>query len=112
MSAKERVTVFMTPPPRGVRRRHRARYATLPAMQRLAFATTFAARMPEIRTGAWLARRWYYTPTSRRPYSVRQVSPGDRRLLAQFLVELEAVATDRDQASLRELTAMLFDRVI
>lgn len=81
-------------------------------MQRLAFATTFAARMPDLKMGAWLARRWYYTPDSRRAYSVRQVSPGDRRLLAQFMVELESDATERDDASLRELTTMLFDRVI
>jgi GNAT superfamily N-acetyltransferase len=81
-------------------------------MQRLAFAPPFAARMPDLKTSAWLARRWYYTPKTRRAYSVRQVSPGDRRLLAQFMVELNAVATERDQASLRELTSMLFDRVI
>lgn len=68
--------------------------------------------MPELKTSAWLARRWYYTPKTRRAYSVRQISPGDRRLLAQFMSELDAGATERDRGSLRELTAMLFDRVI
>lgn len=81
-------------------------------MQRLAFATTFAARMPEIKSGAWLARRWYYTPDTRRAYSVRQVSPGDRRLLAQFMVDLESDGGERDQPAHRELTSLLFDRVI
>jgi RimJ/RimL family protein N-acetyltransferase len=80
-------------------------------MQRLAFATTFAARMPDLKMGLGLSRRWYFTRT-RRAYSVRQVSPGDRRLLAQFLVELEAAGPERDQAALRDLTSMLFDRVI
>jgi GNAT superfamily N-acetyltransferase len=68
--------------------------------------------MPELKTSAWLARRWYYTPKTRRAYSVRQISPGDRRLLAQFVVELDAAATERDRGSLRDLAAMLFDRVI
>ena len=63
-------------------------------------------------TGAWLARRWYLTVKTRRAYSVRQVSPGDRRLLAEFTHELGAAATERDQASLRDLATMLFDRVI
>jgi RimJ/RimL family protein N-acetyltransferase len=63
-------------------------------------------------TGAWLARRWYLTHKTRRSYSVRQVSPGDRRLLAEFLVELKAGATERDQGSLQDLTTLLFDRVI
>ena len=61
---------------------------------------------------AWLARRWYYTPRTRRAYSVRQVSPGDRRLLAEFALALTRESTERDAHSLRELTAMLFDRVI
>ena len=68
--------------------------------------------MPKLKTSGWLARRWYYTPKTRRAYSVRQISPGDRRLLAQFVVELEAAAVERDQSSLRDLTSMLFDRVI
>ncbi len=61
---------------------------------------------------AWLARRWYYTPKSRRAYSVRPVSPGDRRLLAEFVLALNTGGKDCDPASLRELTSMLFDRVI
>jgi RimJ/RimL family protein N-acetyltransferase len=81
-------------------------------MQRVAFVPPFAARIPELKTSAWLARRWYYTPKTRRPYSIRQISPGDRRLLAQFMVELNAAATEREEVSLRELTSMLFDRVI
>jgi GNAT superfamily N-acetyltransferase len=80
-------------------------------MQRIAFAPSSPTRVPPIVT-AWQSRRWYYTPKSRRAYSVRQVSPGDRRLLAEFMVELNATATDRDHASLRDLTTMLFDRVI
>jgi GNAT superfamily N-acetyltransferase len=61
--------------------------------------------------GAWLARRWYYTPKSHRAYSVRQISPGDRRLLAEFALGLNH-AGDRDPEALRVLTEMLFDRVI
>lgn len=63
-------------------------------------------------SSTWLARRWYYTPRSHRAYSVRQVSPGDRRLLAEFALALTHEATERDAHSLRELTSMLFDRVI
>jgi len=61
---------------------------------------------------AWLARRWYMTPKTRRDYSVRQVSPGDRRLLAEFVLELNATASERDQSAVHDLTNMLFDRVI
>lgn len=61
--------------------------------------------------GSWLARRWYYTPKSRRAYSVRQISPGDRRLLAEFSVALNQ-GGDRDTDSLRVLNELLFDRVI
>ncbi len=61
--------------------------------------------------GGWLARRWYYTPKSRRAYSVRQISPGDRRLLAEFAMTLTHTG-ERDAESLRVLTEMLFDRVI
>lgn len=81
-------------------------------MQRLAFAPSLNARVPQLMTSAWLSRRWYYTPKSRRAYSVRQVSPGDRRLLAEFMVELEAAGSERDRLALRELSSMLFDRVI
>jgi len=62
--------------------------------------------------GGWLARRWYYTPKSRRAYSVRQVAPGDRRLLAEFAMSLGQATTDRDLSSVRELSDMLFDRVL
>lgn len=80
-------------------------------MQRVAFAPSSPTRVPPI-ANAWQARRWYYTPKSRRAYSVRQVSPGDRRLLAEFMVEINATAHERDHASLNELSTMLFDRVI
>jgi GNAT superfamily N-acetyltransferase len=58
-----------------------------------------------------LARRWYYTPKSRRAYSVRQISPGDRRLLAEFVLALNGNG-DRDAVALSTLTDMLFDRVL
>jgi RimJ/RimL family protein N-acetyltransferase len=63
-------------------------------------------------TGAGLARHWYLTFKTRRAYSVRQVSPGDRRLLAEFTHELNAAATERDQSSLRDFTTAIFDRVL
>ncbi len=63
-------------------------------------------------SGGWLARRWYYTPKSRRAYSVRQVAPGDRRLLAEFALSLGQSTTDRDLSSVRELSDLLFDRVL
>ena len=62
--------------------------------------------------GAWLARRWYYTPRTHRAYSVRQISPGDRRLLAEFAVTLTQSSPERGGDDLRELTRLLFDRVI
>ena len=75
-------------------------------------APNLSARMPGLMTGAWLARRWYLTNKSRRAYSVRQVSPGDRRLLAEFTHEMGVTGPEREQASLRELSTILFDRVI
>jgi RimJ/RimL family protein N-acetyltransferase len=63
-------------------------------------------------TGGWLARRWYYTPRTHRAYSVRQVSPGDRRVLAEFALELSRIATDAELAAVRELSALIFDRVL
>jgi GNAT superfamily N-acetyltransferase len=63
-------------------------------------------------TGGWLARRWYYTPRSHRAYSVRQVSPGDRRLLAEFALELSRIATERELEAIRELSTLIFDRVL
>ncbi|HUQ11101.1 MAG TPA: GNAT family N-acetyltransferase [Steroidobacteraceae bacterium] len=62
--------------------------------------------------GGWLARRWYYTPKSHRAYSVRQVAPGDRRLLAEFAMSLGQATIDRDLDSVRELSDMVFDRVL
>ena len=59
-----------------------------------------------------LARRWYYTPRSHRAYSVRQISPGDRRLLAEFALALTQSTPDRELAGVRQLTDVLFDRVI
>jgi RimJ/RimL family protein N-acetyltransferase len=80
-------------------------------MQRTA-VDPHSSRFPLGLSSAWLARRWYYTPRSHRAYSVRQVSPGDRRLLAEFALGLMGEAGDRDLRSLHELTSMLFDRVI
>jgi|SRR5689334_16695671 len=71
-----------------------------------------AAPMGVSTAGGWLARRWYYTPKSRRAYSVRQVAPGDRRLLAEFAMSLGQATTDRDLDSVRELSDMVFDRVL
>jgi len=59
-----------------------------------------------------LARRWYYTPRSHRAYSVRQISPGDRRLLAEFALALTQSTPDRELAAVRQLTDLLFGRVI
>jgi GNAT superfamily N-acetyltransferase len=72
----------------------------------------FQARLPVALAGPWLARRWYYTPRTRRAYSVRQISSGDRRLLAEFARGLGCTAVDRDLGSLRELSDLLFDRVL
>jgi RimJ/RimL family protein N-acetyltransferase len=103
--------VFSNIAPRGVRRHDRARYATLTAMQRTA-AAPLLARLPQGVTSAWLTRRWYYTPKSRRAYSVREISPGDRRLLAEFAVGLTRTAPERERAALQEMNGLLFDRVI
>lgn len=97
--------------PHGVRRHDRARYATLTAMQRTAVAP-FITRFPQGASGAWLARRWYYTPKSRRAYSVREISPGDRRLLAEFSLALTRAAPERELAVIQEMNGLLFDRVI
>jgi len=79
-------------------------------MQRTAVAP-FMARS-QLLAGTWLARRWYYTPRSRRAYSVRQIAPGDRRLLAEFVVTLSREAAERDRAGMQELTDLLFDHVL
>jgi hypothetical protein len=72
----------------------------------------FHTRFPQGAANTWLARRWYYTPRSHRAYSVRQVSPGDRRLLAEFSVALAKDSAARELVCLQELNDMLFDRVI
>jgi N-acetylglutamate synthase-like GNAT family acetyltransferase len=71
-----------------------------------------AARPSTDLTRIWQARRWYYTPGSGRPYSVRQASAGDRRLLAAFALDLTRSAHDRELEALQELTRTLFDRVL
>ena len=72
----------------------------------------FPARFPHAASNAWLARRWYYTARSHRAYSVREISPGDRRLLAEFALALSGAAGERERTELQALTRMLFDRVI
>jgi GNAT superfamily N-acetyltransferase len=101
---------------RVVRRRDGCRYVNLQAMQRTDFAP-FHARFPQGAANAWLARRWYYTPRSHRAYSVRQISPGDRRLLAEFALtlgqnEVRGHKADRDPSGLQALNVLLFDRVM
>jgi GNAT superfamily N-acetyltransferase len=80
-------------------------------MQRTDFAP-FHARFPQGEAHTWLARRWYYTPRSHRAYSVRQVSQGDRRLLAEFALTLAQHTAETEIASLQELNDILFERVI
>jgi RimJ/RimL family protein N-acetyltransferase len=104
------VQVFSSSASRGVRRRDGSWYATLPAMQRTALAGLNTRFSPV--ASAWLARRWYCTPRSNRAYSVRQISPGDRRLLAEFALGLSRTATEREIVAIHHLTDVLFDRVI
>jgi GNAT superfamily N-acetyltransferase len=78
-------------------------------MQRVAFAPV-PVRFSQSLSHTWLARRWYYTPKTRRAYSVRQVSPGDRRLLAEFVHALGAPANREHSPD--GLSSLLFDRVI
>jgi GNAT superfamily N-acetyltransferase len=80
-------------------------------MQRTAVAP-FTTRFPQGVSSAWLARRWYYTPRSRRAYSVRQISHGDRRLLAEFALGLTRAAPERELDVIQQVNALLFDRVI
>jgi len=70
------------------------------------------ARFPHGVSIGSLARRWYYTPRTHRAYSVRQISPGDRRLLAEFALALTQSSPDRELAGIRVLTDLLFGRVI
>jgi GNAT superfamily N-acetyltransferase len=80
-------------------------------MHRTDFAP-FHARFPQGAAHTWLARRWYYTPRTHRAYSVRQIAPGDRRLLAEFAHTLDQHTVDRELACSQELSDMLFERVI
>ena len=80
-------------------------------MQRHA-AAPYIARFPQGLPGTWITRRWYYMPKSRRAYSVRQISPGDRRLLAEFALELSRLAPEREMSAVRDITGLLFDRVL
>ena len=80
-------------------------------MQRTATAP-FSTRFPPGVANAWLARRWYYSARTHRPYSVRQIAPGDRRLLAEFALCLSRAAAERERVVLQEITTLLFDRVI
>ena len=79
-------------------------------MQRIAAATAVPARLHGV-TSAWHSRRWYISHT-RRAYSVRPISPGDRRLLAEFALGVSRAATERELLAVHDLTDMLFERVI
>src|SRR3954468_8632088 len=81
-------------------------------MQQRNAAAPFVARFPQGLPGTWITRRWYYMPKSRRAYSVRLISPGDRRLLAEFALELSRLAPEREMSAVRDITALLFDRVL
>lgn len=76
-------------------------------MQRAVIAPQ-PARFVHGSAGTWLARRWYYTPRTHRAYSIRQISAGDRRLLAEFTLAV----TPHAEHELLALTNLLFDRVI
>jgi RimJ/RimL family protein N-acetyltransferase len=81
-------------------------------MQRTAVAPLSTARFPHGMANAWITRRWYYTPKSHRAYSVRPISPGDRRLLAEFVLGLSRAAPEREQPAVRAITSMLFDQAL
>ena len=72
----------------------------------------FHARFPQGAAHTWLTRRWYYTPRTHRAYSVRQIAPGDRRLLAEFAMTLGRNPSDRELSFVQELSDLLFERVI
>ncbi len=80
-------------------------------MHRTAHAN-FQARFPIGASISSLARRWYYTPRTHRAYSVRQIAPGDRRLLAEFALAVTQSTIDEELAGIRQLTDLLFGRVI
>ncbi len=81
-------------------------------MQRTAVAPSSTARFPHGMANAWITRRWYYTPKSHRAYSVRPISPGDRRLLAEFVLGLSRAAPEREQPAVQAITTLLFDRAL
>jgi RimJ/RimL family protein N-acetyltransferase len=66
------------------------------------------ARVTHGSQSAWLTRRWYYTPRTHRAYSVRQIAPGDSRLLTEFSLAITPSSSD----DMILLTTLLFDRVI
>lgn len=72
---------------------------------------TFHARFPHGVSISSLARRWYCTPLSHRAYSIRQISPGDRRLLAEFALALTEATANRELPAMRQITDLLFGRV-
>jgi GNAT superfamily N-acetyltransferase len=74
--------------------------------------TPAPARFNHGLSGGGLARRWYYTPKTHRAYSVRQISAGDRRLLAEFALTLGQSAADRDLSAVNVLSDMVFERVL
>ena len=80
-------------------------------MQGTFFSPFFGAQSQHAMSGGWLARRWYYTPRTHRAYSVRPVSPGDRRLLAEFALGLSRMATEGELTAVQGLSSMIFDRV-
>jgi hypothetical protein len=80
-------------------------------MHRTATAQVHARFLHGAASG-WLARRWYYTPRTRRAYSVRQISPGDRRLLAEFALGFGRTPADRELAGLRDLSDLLLGQLI
>ena len=40
------------------------------------------------------------------------ISPGDRRLLAEFALDLSRLASEKEMSAVRDMTTLLFDRVI
>src|ERR1044072_2492132 len=111
MAPVTRMTVLSNALVSSVRRHNVSRYATLTHMQRPADAPSITRSSLGL-ASPWITRRWYYTPKSHRAYSVRQISPGDRRLLAEFALGLSREAPVREVPAARAMTSMLFDRVI
>lgn len=76
------------------------------------FSPHFGAQSLHAMSGGWLARRWYYTPRTHRAYSVRQVSPGDRRPLAEFMLDVSRAVPPEENGVVRELSGLVFDRLL